>query len=91
MKHTLVSTQHAILRTIREFGGLVLLCIRALGRTLDEGFKQILTLAIVIFLMEPATLSVSIAVGILGYAAWVMLSKKLVRNLQINTYGYWIE
>jgi hypothetical protein len=91
MKHTLVSMQHATVRTIREIGGLVLLCVRALGRTADEGFKQILTLAIVIFFIVPPSLSAGIAVAIIGFGAWVMLAKKLVRNLQINIYGYWID
>lgn len=65
--------------------------LRAIGRTFDEGFKQILTLVIIIAFMEPVSLSVSIALGVLVLAAWGMLAKKLVRNLQIKTYGFWID
>ena len=65
--------------------------LRAIGRTIDEGFEQIFTLVIIIAFMEPILVSFNIAIGILALAAWAMLSKKLVRNLQIKTYGFWID
>lgn len=63
--------------------------LHALGRTFNDCLGQTFTL-LVIFFMESAHLSVSIAIGILGFAAWAMLARTLVKNLQINTYGFWV-